>query len=286
MLQHMLIGSYRIFSLVRRNPSALVGLSFVVILILVAIFAPWIAMYDPQARDWNNQLAPPTRIHLFGTDDTGADIFSKVIYGSRTSIELAAAIVLLAGSLGGGLGVVGAYYGGVIDMVVMRLADLFLSLPGFILAMAVIVLIGSGIQNVMLALVIVRWPGYARLIRSRTLSVKAQQFVEAAKALGVPTYRIISLHIVPNVIAPVLVYATMDLGAVILAAAGLSFLGLGAGPGAAEWGRMVAEGRSYFFQKPWLVAFPGGAIFLSVMGFNLLGDGIRDILDPRLRKPR
>jgi len=274
----------RVVHSIKRSPLIIVGLVIIGIIVSMAIFAPWIATHNPQARDWQNRLAPPSAEHLLGTDDTGADIFSKIVYGSSTTVRLVIVIVLLAATLGTSLGLLAAYFGGLVDMTIMRLADIFLSIPGLVLAMAVIVLMGSGIQNVMLAIVLVRWPAYARLARGQALAIKDLQFIEAARALGLPSRRIILRHILPNAIAPVVVYATMNMGGVTLMAASLSFLGLGAGPGAAEWGRMVAEGRDYFFQKPWLVTCPGAAIFFTVLGVNLLGDGIRDVLDPKMRR--
>ncbi len=274
----------RAFRLIGRSPVVMMGLVIVVVLLLTAIFAPLIAPYRPNQRDWSQQLAAPSTSHLFGTDANGADIFSKVVYGARTTVELAVVTVLLASVIGVVLGVLGAFHGDFVDGLIMRAADVFLSLPGLVLAMAVIVMLGAGLQNVMFAIVLVHWPAYARLARAQALSVQGESYVEAAHSIGASNSRIIRRHILPNVIATLIVYATLDVGRVILLAAGLSFIGLGAGPGAAEWGRMVAEGRDYLFGQPWLVTFPGLAIFVSVLGFNLLGDGVRDILDPKLRR--
>ncbi len=274
----------RALRLLLRSPLIMAGVMIVLALLLASIFAPWIATHEPDARDWRNQLSAPSAAHFFGTDANGADVFSKVIFGARTTVQLGIVIVALAGILGVSLGVTASYYGKLADVLIMRAADVFLSIPGLVLAMAVIVLLGSGLQNVMLAIVLVRWPAYARLARAQALSIQEEQFVEAVRSLGGNGFRIIRKHILPNAIAPLIVYATLDMGTIILLAAGLSFIGLGAGPGAAEWGRMVAEGRAYFFQQPWLVTFPGLAIFVSVLGFNLLGDGIRDALDPKLRR--
>jgi peptide/nickel transport system permease protein len=269
--------------LISRQPLIVSGFALVIVLATLAIFAPIISPYGVHERDWRARQVPPSAEHWFGTDDVGADVFSKVVYGSRTTIELATVIVLFAGAIGTCIGIISAYWGGAIDTVIMRVADVFLCLPPLVLAIAVIAMIGPGIQNVMLALLVVRWPVYARLARSRALVVKEQEFMGAALAIGSSWLRCVFRHMLPNMIAPVLVYATMDMGTVILVAAGLSFLGLGAGPGSAEWGRMVADGRGYFFQQPWLVFFPGAAILLSVLGFNLMGDGLRDLLDPKLR---
>jgi len=265
------------------QPLIVTGFLLICILVVVAIFAPFLAPYEVNDRDWHARLVPPSAEHLLGTDDSGADILSKVIFGCRTTIRLSTTVALVAAGIGVSLGLVSAYWKGFIDTFIMRVADIFMCIPGLVLAIAVIVMLGPGLFNVMLALVIVRWPQYARLSRAKALLVREQDFMQAAIGIGCSSVRCIFKHMLPNVIGPVLVYATMDMGAIILVAAGLSFLGLGAGPGSAEWGRMVADGRSLFFQQPWLVFFPGGAILLSVLGFNLMGDGLRDLLDPKTR---
>jgi peptide/nickel transport system permease protein len=274
----------RAIKLVRRNPIMLSGFSIILLLICVAIFAPFIAPYAPDARDWGNRLAPPSDAHLFGTDEKGADILSKVIFGSRTTILLALTVSSVAGAFGVFFGLISAYRGGAVDTIMMRIADIFFSVPALVLAVAIVMVIGPGIFNVMVAIIIVRWPQYARLARGESLKVKNEDYVKAAQSLGASDSRIIVKHVLPNILAPSLVFATMDMGAIIIIAAGLSFLGLGAGPGSSEWGRMVADGRQYFLGQPWLVIFPGLAIFISVLSFNLMGDGLRDIMDPVTRR--
>jgi peptide/nickel transport system permease protein len=265
------------------QPLIVVGFSLICVLVVVAIFAPFLAPYDVGERDWRARLDPPSAEHWFGTDDSGADILSKIIFGCRTTIRLALFVALVSGTIGVCAGLVSAFWRGMVDNVLMRVADIFMCIPGLVLAIAIIVMLGPGLFNVMLALVVVRWPQYARLARAEALVVREKDYMQAAIGIGCSPIRCIIRHMLPNIVGPVLVYATMSMGATILVAAGLSFLGLGAGPGSAEWGRMVADGRSLFFQQPWLVFFPGGAILLSVLGFNLMGDGLRDLLDPKTR---
>jgi peptide/nickel transport system permease protein len=262
----------------------IVALVLLAVILVIAVLAPWIAPYDPQLRDWRNRFDSPSLDHFFGTDHTGADVFSKVIFGARTTVSLAFFIVGSAWGIGTLLGLLSAYFGGAVDTLIMRAADVFLALPGLVLAIAIIVILGSGLANVAVAIILLRWTPYARLARAQGLAVRETQYVEAARAIGASHIRIILRHMLPNTMASSIVYASMDLGSVVLLAASLSFLGLGAGPGAAEWGRMISEGRSFFFQSPWIVAAPGGAILLTVLSFSLLGDGLRDIFDPRTRR--
>ena len=274
---------YSIF-LIKQSPLAMAGLIIIFMLIAVAIFAPFIAPYGPEEHIWNENKLPPSFDHIFGTDETGGDIFSKVIWGARITIEIGVIVVgggLIIGII---LGAIAGYFGGYIDELVMRITDMFLSIPSLILAMAVAAILGKSIQNVMIALIVVWWPPYTRLVRGQILSIRENQYVEAARSIGASNSRIILKHILPNALSPMIVQSTMDLGSAILTAAGLSFLGFGAGPGAAEWGRMVSDSRNYFVQYPWMMIFPGIAIFITVLGFNLVGDGLRDILDPHLRR--
>ena len=265
------------------QPLIVIGFALVCILVLVAILAPVLAPYGAQERDWRARLVPPSAEHWLGTDDTGADVLSKVIFGSRTTLQLATTVAFCAAAIGTFIGLAAAFWGGVVDSILMRVTDIFMCIPALVLAIAVVVVLGPGIFNVLLALVIVRWPQYARLSRANALVVREKEYMQAAVGIGSSWARCMFRHMLPNIFAPILVYVTMNMGSTILVAAGLSFLGLGAGPGSAEWGRMVADGRSLFFQQPWLVFFPGGAILLSVLGFNLLGDGLRDLLDPKTR---
>jgi peptide/nickel transport system permease protein len=287
--------------LFRKSVLSMVGLILILILIFVALFAPFIASQHPSyvqvsteqgttvteerwAINFSQKLLPPSDQHYFGTDDYGRDIFSMVVYGSQTSFRICIIVVAVSTLIGILLGGIAGYYGGVIDEVLMRITDVFLAIPYLILAMAVAAALGRSIDHIMEAMIIVWWPTYARLIRGQVLAVREQQFVEAARSVGASNSRILFRHIFPNSFAPLLVEITLDLGAVLLTAAGLSFIGLGASPGTAEWGLMIASGRIHMFHAWWYVTFPGLAILLVVLGFNLLGDGLRDVTDPKLRR--
>jgi len=275
---------YTLF-LIRNSPLTILGLIIITTLILVAIFAPYIAPYDPERTNILERLQPPSPKHLFGTDDLGRDIFSRVVWGARISLEIGFTVVFLATAIGTVLGLIAGYYRGKIDEILMRITDMFFAIPSLILAMALSAALQTrNIWTVMLAVTFVWWPSYVRIVRATVLSLANSQFVEAAKSVGASSFRIMFRHILPNSLAPLLVQMTLDLGAVILVAAGLSFIGFGAGPNTPEWGRMVAEGRNFMTTAWWMITFPGLAIFITVLGFNLLGDGLRDILDPRLRR--
>lgn len=270
--------------LLRQSPLVVAGFIIISIFIIAAIFAPWIAPYGPEERIWNEQMQSPSLKHLFGTDENGGDIFSRVIWGARIDLLIALAVVGSAALIGSVIGSISGYMGGKIDEALMRVTDVFLAFPGLILAMAIAAALGRNLINLTIALIVVWWPSYARLIRGVALSEREKLYVEAAKAIGAKNARIVFRHILPNVIYPLLVNATLDLGSVILTAAGLSFIGFGAGAGIAEWGRMISDGRNYLFQAPWMATFPGLAILLSSLALNLVGDGLRDVLDPRLRR--
>jgi peptide/nickel transport system permease protein len=252
--------------------------------ILIALFAPFIAPYGPEERLWVQKLQPPSMQHFFGTDESGGDIFSRIIWGSRIDLAIAVTVVMSAVALGSSMGAVSGFIGGKTDEVMMRVTDVFLAFPALILAMTIAAALGRNLTNLTIALIIVWWPGYARLVRGQVLSEREKLYVEAAQAAGASRTRVIFRHVLPNSIFPLLVNATLDLGGVILTAAGLSFIGFGAGAGIAEWGRMISDGRNYLFQSPWLATFPGLAILLSSLSLNLVGDGLRDVLDPRLRR--
>ncbi len=270
--------------LLRQSPLVVAGFIIISIFVIAAIFAPWIAPYGPEERIWNEQMQPPSLKHLFGTDENGGDIFSRVIWGARIDLSIALAVVGSAALIGSVVGAISGYMGGKVDEALMRVTDVFLAFPGLILAMAIAAALGRNLINLTIALIVVWWPSYARLIRGVVLSEREKLYVEAAKAIGAKNARIIFRHILPNTIYPLLVNATLDLGSVILTAAGLSFIGFGAGAGIAEWGRMISDGRNYLFQAPWMATFPGLAILLSSLALNLVGDGLRDVLDPRLRR--
>jgi peptide/nickel transport system permease protein len=268
---------------IRRNHLALVGLIVVLLILLITLTAPWLAPYEPLSQAIPDRLQPPSSNYLFGTDQLGRDILSRVMYGGRVSLPAALAVVILAGLVGTVVGAVAGFLGGPVEEVFMRLTDIFMAFPTIILAMAIASALGPNVGNAIIAMIVVWWPNYARIVRSLVLSVKENEYVQASRALGATEMRILWRVVLPNSIAPVLVMATLDLGNAILVFAGLSFLGLGAEPSKPEWGRMISDGIKNFDQW-WISAFPGLAIFLIVMAFNFVGDGLRDALDPRLRR--
>jgi peptide/nickel transport system permease protein len=262
-----------------RQPLAVTGAVIAVAWVIIAIFAPYIAPHDPLAQTFP-PAESPSSAHLFGTDELGRDVFSRVIYGSRISVPIALLLVALASVIGGVIGVLAGYFRGIVDGVSMRVVDLFFAFPAIILAMVVAAVLGRGLQNAALAIVVVAWPAYARVVRGLVLSIGDSEYVESTRLLGSSARRTLFRDVVPNVAGPVLVLATLDLANAILLLAGLSFLGLGAQPPDAEWGSMVAEGAQYF-QWWWIGTFPGLAIFTAVLAFNFLGDSLRDLFDPR-----
>ena len=270
--------------LLRQSPLVVVGFALIGLFIAVAIFAPWIAPHGPEERFWQLPQQPPSWQFPFGTDTTGGDILSRVIWGARLDLAIALTVVMSAIIIGSILGSVSGFLGRAFDEILMRITDVFLAFPALILAMAVAAALGRNLTNLTIALIVVWWPTYARLIRGQVLAEKEKLYVDAARAVGAGPRRIIFRHVLPNSIFPIIVQATLDLGGVILTAAGLSFIGFGAGAGVAEWGLMIADGRSYLFQSPWIATFPGLAILFSSLGLNLVGDGLRDVLDPRLRR--
>ena len=261
--------------------SLAIGALIVLVLAVAGIFGPYLAPHAQDEIDFLVKLQPPSREHLFGTDHLGQDIFSRVLFGARTSLVVA--VIVVGGSLAVGipLGIAAGYAGGLIDEVIMRLADVFLAFPPLLLPLAVAAALGGSLRNSMLAIVVSWFPWYVRLARAQVLTVKENLYIAAARSMGVRGRTIARRHIFPNVIAPIFVQASLDMGYAILTAAGLSFLGLGARPPDVEWGLMVTQARSYFLDFWWVATFPGVAIFLAVLGFNLLGDGLRDRLDPR-----
>lgn len=271
------------FAKLKKRPGAMIGLLIILLFIVVAIAAPALAPDDPNAISRDRRAAPTTS-HLFGTDELGRDVFSRVIYGARISMRvglIAVGIALVAGSL---LGLIAAYYGGWVDGVIMRIMDVMLAFPGILLAIAIIAVLGPSLSNVMIAIGIEAIPIYTRTARASTLSVKELEYVIGAEALGCSGPRVVLRHILPNIVAPLIVLATVGVAGSILTAAGLSYLGLGAQPPTAEWGAMLSSSRSYLRDSWWMATFPGMAIVLVVLSLNLFGDGLRDILDPRSRK--
>ncbi|MBQ5583291.1 MAG: ABC transporter permease [Ruminiclostridium sp.] len=269
--------------LFRSNYLFTLGVLICIFWILMAILAPVIAPYDPIVQDLSVMLQPPSKEHIFGTDNFGRDIFSRVIYGGRYSLLAGCLTVIIAGAIGSLYGAIAGYVGGKVDNVMMRFSEMVLSFPSLILAMLINSVMGSSLFNTMFALVIVAWPTYARLMRSVVLSVKENEYIAAAEVLGASRMRILIKEIIPNSISSVLIMATTDLGNQILMFSTLSFLGLGSAPPTPEWGMMVSEGVDYF-NKFWVAGFPGLAIFTMAIGANFIGDGMRDLLDPKLRK--
>jgi ABC-type dipeptide/oligopeptide/nickel transport system permease subunit len=266
-----------------RNPVAIAGGAVVILLVLVAILAPYIAPYDPLHQDLANSMAGPSMTHLAGTDVHGRDIFSRIIHGTRISLRIGFLGMLLGCVVGVILGLVSGYYGGWLDTVIMRLLDVQLAFPGLLVAICIIAIIGPGLENVILAVGIFSVPMFARVTRGQVLSLKEQEFILAARMMGAQDSRIMLTHLLPNAVAPILVLCTLRIATAILTAASLSFLGLGAQPPIPEWGAMLSDGRAYLSIAPHVATTPGLAILITVLAFNLLGDGLRDALDPRLR---
>jgi peptide/nickel transport system permease protein len=266
-----------------RDKLAIVGMAIIALFIIAAVFAPLLAPYDPTEQTLLQRRQPPSPRHWMGLDEVGRDILSRIIYGARVSLQIGLMSVSMAILLGSILGAVAGFVGGWLDNLIMRLMDILLAFPGLLLAIAVVSILGPGLMNMLYAIAFVSIPIYARIMRASVLSVKEQDFVMAARAVGVTTLRILWREILPNAVTPVLVSGTLGIATAILDAAGLSFLGLGAQPPTPEWGSMLGEGRGSVFTAPHIVIFPGLAIMLNVLGFNLLGDGLRDALDPRLR---
>lgn len=267
-----------------RHKSARIGIVFIAVTILMAALAPYIAPYDPYDQVLRNRLDPPSSEHWFGTDGHGRDILSRVIYGTRTSLLIGTLSVSLGLGVGFVLGIVSGYMGGTIDAIIMRIMDVMIAFPGILMALVVVSILGPGLYNVMYAIAIRSIPIFARLIRSSVLEAREKDYILSARAVGCPDLRIMMRHIVPNVIAPLLVLATIRFATSILSAAGLSFLGLGAQPPLADWGADLSDGYRYVTVAWWVATFPGLAIMFGVLGFNLIGDGLRDALDPRMRR--
>jgi peptide/nickel transport system permease protein len=268
----------------RRNPITVAGTLIIVGLILVALVAPMLATHDPYAQILADRLLPPSMAYLFGTDNLGRDIYSRVVYGTRLTLMIAFIVALISGPIGLVIGIVSGYLGGAVDELLMRLSDIFLAFPKLILAIAFAAALGTGLENAILAISIANWPGYARLVRAEALAVRNSDYIEAIRVLGASHLRIMVRHVTPMCLSTLIVRASLDMGTIILIAAGLGFLGLGAQPPSPEWGLMVADGRNYIVDHWWVAAMPGTAILIVVLGFNLLGDGIRDILDPHQRQ--
>ena len=265
----------------KRNPLAVSGVIVVLALILMAIFAPWLTGRSPYAQLLTARLEPPSLEHWFGTDELGRDIFARIIYGSRITLLIIFLVSVVVLPVGLVIGTVAGYFGGILDMLLMRVTDIFLAFPRLVMALAFAAALGPGIENAVLAISITAWPPYARLARAETMTIRRSDFILATKMQGASALRIIWSHVVPLCLPSVIVRLTLDMAGIILIAAGLGFLGLGAQPPAPEWGLMVSSGRSYLLDQWWVATIPGLAIFVVSFGFNLLGDGLRDVFDPK-----
>jgi peptide/nickel transport system permease protein len=268
----------------RKETTAVVGLAIIILFALLALLAPLVSPYDPLTQNISHSLAAPGGVHWFGADKLGRDILSRIMYGARISLLSGVSVILVAGLFGSIVGLLAGYNRGWMDEVLMRGTDIFFAFPSLILAMAIAGALGPSLQNALIAVAVVTWPVYARLVRGQVLSLREREFVQAARSVGATDSLIIRRHLLPNTLSPLLVQASFDMGGIILAVAGLSFIGFGAQPPIPEWGVMISEGRNYTTSHWWLAFFPAIAMLFAVAGFNLVGDGLRDVLDPRLNK--
>ena len=268
----------------RKETTAIVGLAIIILFALLALLAPLVSPYDPLTQNISHSLAAPGGVHWFGADKLGRDILSRILYGARISLLSGVSVIVVAGLFGSIVGLLAGYNRGWMDEVLMRGTDIFFAFPSLILAMAIAGALGPSLQNALIAVAVVTWPVYARLVRGQVLSLREREFVQAARSVGATDSLIIRRHLLPNTLSPLLVQASFDMGGIILAVAGLSFIGFGAQPPIPEWGVMISEGRNYTTSHWWLAFFPAIAMLFAVAGFNLVGDGLRDVLDPRLNK--
>jgi peptide/nickel transport system permease protein len=275
-----LYGTARVFAL---NPLALVGVGIVVLLVAMALAAPLLAHGDPSGQDLSRRLRPPSTAFWFGTDELGRDIYTRILYGARITLGIVGLVVVIVAPIGLLVGCAAGYLGGFVDTVLMRVTDIFLAFPRLILALAFVAALGPGIENAIIAISLTAWPPYARIARAETMLLRESDFINAARLLGAGSLRIVFLHVMPLCLSSVIVRVTLDMAGIILTAAGLGFLGLGAQPPSPEWGAMISAGRKFVLDQWWVAAFPGLAICIVSLGFNLLGDGLRDVLDPKQR---
>lgn len=276
-------GSLSFLRSILRNPTAAFGFVVIITEIIIAVFAPYISPYNPLAININDRLASPSFVHLMGTDQYGRDILSRLIWGTGVSLLVGGSVVAIALIIGLAAGAISGYFGGWLDNVIMRTADVFLSFPGVLLAIGIMAALGVSIPNLIIALSVVFWPSFARVVRGEVLIVSQSEYVQASRVIGSSKMRIIVEHILPNTIAPVIVVATLGIGFAILSESALDFLGLGVIQPTPSWGNMIADGRTYFLSSPYQMLFPGIMITVTVLAFNLLGDSLRDALDPKLR---
>lgn len=274
-------GLLRVLRQLIRNPLALLGLLILSVLIFVALFAPLIARYEPASQDLLNTLLPPSAQHWFGTDEYGRDVFSRLVYGSRITLYIIFLVTIIVGPLGMIVGMVSGYFGGWVDTLFMRITDIFISFPSLILALAFVAALGPSLDHAIIAIALTSWPPIARLARAETLALRQEDFIQAIRTQGASTLRILTKHVMPLCVSSVVIRLTMNMASVVLTAAGLGFLGLGAQPPMPEWGAMISTGRNYMMECWWLVAIPGLAILCVSLAFNVLGDALRDVLDPR-----
>ena len=282
-LHARLVRLYGTVGVFARNPLALVGLGIVVLLVVMAMVAPLLAHGDPSGQDLSRRLRPPSAAFWFGTDELGRDIYTRILYGARITLGIVALVVIIVAPIGLLVGCLAGYLGGFVDTVLMRVTDIFLAFPRLILALAFVAALGPGIENAIIAISLTAWPPYARIARAETLLLRESDFINAARLLGAGPWRIVFLHVMPLCLSSVIVRVTLDMAGIILTAAGLGFLGLGAQPPSPEWGAMISAGRKFVLDQWWVAAFPGLAICIVSLGFNLLGDGLRDVLDPKQR---
>lgn len=280
-LQANLGRAWRVWTALLRNPLAVVGALIVLALVVMAIFAPLIAPYSPVGQDLANRLMPPSAEHWMGTDELGRDIYSRVVYGARITLLIVTMVAVIAAPIGLVVGAVSGYFGGWVDRVLMGVTDIFLSMPKLILALAFVAALGPGIENAIIAIAITAWPVYARIARAETITFRDSEFISAVRLQGASATRVILRHVLPLCASSTIVRVTLDMAGIILTAAGLGFLGLGAQPPLPEWGAMISRGRNFILDQWWVATMPGFAIILVSLGFCFLGDGLRDVLDPK-----
>ena len=268
----------------RKNYILYIGAGLSLILVFLTLAAPWLEPYDPTKMELSQKFMAPCREFIFGTDHLGRDIFSRILEGSRVSLSVAVLVVVCSALVGILLGMISGYAGGVVDMVIMRIVDVLLAFPAMIFALALSTMIGTGQMNLIIAITCIQWTRYARIARGEALMLKNAEYIEAARSIGNNTVQVLFKYVFPNIISKILIMASMDIGSIILYCASLSFLGLGAQPPSPDWGVMISEGKDYLQYAPWLTIFPGLAIAVSALAFNMLGDGLRDRLDPRMKK--
>ncbi|WP_226093358.1 nickel transporter permease [Dickeya oryzae] len=274
---------YRLWLGFRTNPLAVIGLIIIAVVMLLALVAPWLAPYDPGFQNLSNRLAAPSAAHWFGTDELGRDVFSRIVYGGRTTLGMVLAVVALTAPIGLLVGCIAGYAGGWLDKILMRLTDIFLAFPRLVLALAFVAALKPGVESAILAIALTAWPPYARLARAETLQFRHTDFIAASRLTGAAPLRIILRHIMPLCVPSLIVRVTLDMSSIIITAASLGFLGMGAQPPSPEWGTMIATARRFLFNAWWVPLVPCVAIFLTSLAFNFLGDGLRDVLDPKER---